>query len=293
MKKDFKFAVYGLKLTADYIIKKIDSAAMVRPQIDNQDLELLLNHQGLKNLGDFPVRSRLSKMKRKFEALIQSDAVSAYQNLGVLSAYQTHYTDAVEYFKKALALSPNDEFILLNYANALGLTGLHQDALPLCFRALEINPLNFLAFQRANQMSDLYLFPEDVERSFEMYKNNDLQVDGQYIKKSDTSRNVMNFLQKNKVGISTYRAHLNLAIKVYYFHNNVNYLHRSTEKNEEGNYLSTVFYVPDASVEHIALLNSEFEKQVIAWLHEQPDGGFDLADELEGSIIYFTAQASA
>ena len=63
--------------------------------------------------------------------------------------------------------------------------------------------------------------------------------------------------------------------------------------NEEGNYLSTVFYVPDASVEHIALLNSEFEKQVIAWLHEQPDGGFDLADELEGSIIYFTAQASA
>jgi tetratricopeptide (TPR) repeat protein len=260
---------------------------MVQAQIKVDELNLLIDHQGLKNLDGFAVRATINRIKKDFEALIQSDATEAYHNLGILHAYQTNYELALSYFRKALALAPNDVVILLNYAKVLEIMGLYQEMINSCTKALQLEPLNLLAFGRLNKLSDLYLLPDGVEQSFILYKGEPI-VDKS--KKVENSLSTIHFLNSIKVKLETYRTHLNLTLRVYQQFFNLHKLNTSTVQNIEGSYLSTVILVPNASAKEISLLNQALDEKVMSWLYSQPDGGFDLADELEGSVIYFSTE---
>ena len=260
---------------------------MAQAQVDTQELEHLINYQGLKNLDSFAVKAKLSKIRRSLEALAKTDAIAAFHNLGILNAYQANYVDAEQFLKKALALSPQDVFILINYANILDLLGRHEDAIQTALKALQIDPLNLYAFERANQVGDLYLFPEYVEQSLSLYKGEQKNMDE--FRDSNTSSTLLNFLQGIQLDVDIYRQHLTLALSIYRKNYNVSRLHTSKYTNEEASYLSTIIFVPEASPEQISILNDELDSGVSNWLQSESDGGFALADQLEGSIIYFSS----
>ena len=124
--------------------------------------------------------------------------------------------------------------------------------------------------------------------SYDLYKGQ--PIEEKYARTVEGCTSIIEFLNQINLNLDTYRSHLNLALKLFRDMFNIHNLHRSIDKNYEGKYLSTVIYIPNVSAEIVASLNEKLDEKINMWLTSQPDGGFNLADELEGSIIYFSAE---
>jgi len=260
---------------------------MSLPQTDTHDLEALFGSNGLKNLDNFKIKATLSRAKRTAEALLKSEPAEAYHHLALIHAYSNNYDLSIDSFKKALRLQPNNSGLWANYSITLIDAGYILESLDAHLKALELNPFDSNLFARLNHFSNWYLYLDYQEKSFEIYKGQiDQKVDQPV--SLEQSQNFLNFLKSKNIKIETFRKQLILANHVCNQFYQTSRLHLLAEANQEEGYLSRVLYLKDSTPQEVVHLNMLYEAEILKWLEQQDDGGFNLSSELDDLVLYFS-----
>lgn len=261
---------------------------MAIAKIDTQELDELMAFHGLKNLDSFRVQSLLSKLKRRAEALISSDAAMAYNQLGIIYGYRTDYAEAVDCFQKSFALEA-DHSVSMNIARAHVLNGSIEQAAETYLSVLRANPSHQESIDRLYWLAGWYLYPELIESASTLYKGSLEHVEDKDLLLSAIQER-MDFLNQHDVPIDVYRKQLIYAYSEYHKMFNTYNTAIMTRIDLSEQYISRVFNVDieNIDVEHIYQLNQKLDSKIESWLDEQSDGGFELANQLNHSVLYFS-----
>ena len=112
----------------------------------------------------------------KYFLNVKPTEFTALHLLAIVYASQNKHDTAIEWYKKALEIVPDDASILSNYASSLSATGLIKEALNIFRKVLEINPSDPMFFYNiANTFCELGRYEEAL-----FYYEQSIQLDPQY-----------------------------------------------------------------------------------------------------------------
>lgn len=116
-------------------------------------------------------RGELEKAENIFERLVKLESAfeaehkHLFNEFGINLRKNKMLTQAVEYYRKALDLSQNDENLHMNLARALLETKDMDGCLEHLFKALELNPQHPMSLKFLNWLNSKSLIPEDKQEA--------------------------------------------------------------------------------------------------------------------------------
>lgn len=260
---------------------------MAVAKIDDAELMTLLSHTGLKDLDSFKTQAMLSRLTKKFEALLATDAITAYCYLGMIESYRNNNVRALEFMEKGLRLASNDLVLLNNYAKTWEHFGNYDKAKEITLKILELDPMDQHNFYNLLSTAN-YFF--DIDLIDVLKKMNEIEFEKAINEiQINLSQTLIDYkiLKAEKFDFECYKIQLSSVFKVIqkYFNSSASEMIRYF--NDEDGYLVTIIQLSDMTVDILDMLRNEYETELFNYAESQTDGGFAFFKKLRQSVIQF------
>lgn len=167
------------------------------------------NKQDHKSLSQMHKAGLLDEASVGYLALLRKNPrdVQAIHALGIISAQQDDFPQAIDYLNKAIELNPNDETLYLHLANIFKMQGLFSQAVHALQTALEKNPKYVLAM---NNLGSVY-YTQDKFNEAVPYYQHAIDLEPKYIDAYYNLGLAFSKQQKYAEAINTYEKLLQMS----------------------------------------------------------------------------------
>lgn len=237
----------------------------------------LLDQKGIVTVNNFTLRGFLKRAEENKEGGLDS----YYLAKALINVIQGRLNNAEEEFKKALRISPNNPFILINYSVALRLLNKNDDASKLLIKVIkdfdffENNMLNNILFNSIPELETKYL--QEVTQYLKIDKMNGV-IDDLISLKSD--------LQEIDISLSEFQEVIGLLRSMVNRLTRQQFIPRFSIDNGLDRHLKIEVFL-NINTEEAAELNSEFTTYFVDYVFDK-----DRHDLMGKFLIFFKQQAS-
>ena len=237
----------------------------------------LLDQKGIVTVNDFTLRGFLKRAEENKEGGLDS----YYLAKALINVIQGRLSAAEGEFKKALRISPNNPFILINYSVALRLLNKNDDASKLLIKVIkdfdffENNMLNNILFNSIPELETKYL--QEVTQYLKIDKMNGV-IDDLISLKSD--------LQEIDISLSEFQEVIGLLRSMVNRLTRQQFIPRFSIDNGLDRHLKIEVFL-NVNTEEAAELNSEFTTYFVDYVFDK-----DRHDLMGKFLVFFKQQAS-
>lgn len=237
----------------------------------------LLDQKGIVTVNDFTLRGFLKRAEENKEGGLDS----YYLAKALINVIQGRWIAAEGEFKKALRISPNNPFILINYSVALRLLNKNDEASKLLIKVIkdfdffENNMLNNILFNSIPELETKYL--QEVTQYLKIDKMNGV-IDDLISLKSD--------LKEIDISLSEFQEVIRLLRSMVNRLTRQQFIPRFSIDNGLDRHLKIEVFL-NVNTEEAAELNSEFTTYFVDYVFDK-----DRHDLMGKFLVFFKQQAS-